>query len=52
MTSRASGTGMLVKKALASKDTKTSSRATFYSLRDLANPLLSLTNEKLLPQYS
>ena len=51
MTSSATGTGILVKKALTSKDTKVSSGATFCSLRDLANPLISLTNEKLLPQY-
>ena len=52
MTSRATGAEILVKRALTSKDTRVSSGATFSSFRDLANPLLSLTNKKLLPQYS
>ena len=52
MASRTAGTGMLMKRALPSRDTKVSSGATLCSLRDLANPLLFLMNEKLLPQYS
>ena len=51
MISGAIGTGIFVKRALTSKDTKVISGATFCSPRDSANPLLSLTNEKLLPQY-
>ena len=50
MTSMGTGTGILVKMALTPKDTKVLSGATFFSLRESANPLLSLTNEKLLPQ--
>ena len=37
MTSRAAGAGMLVKGALMSEDTKDSSGATFWSLRDSSN---------------
>ena len=51
MTSRATGTGILVKRALTSKYTKVSSVATFCFLGDSANSLLSLTNEILLQQY-
>ena len=40
MTSTATGSGMLVKRALASKDTKVSLGATFSSLRDLDTSLL------------
>ena len=51
MTSRATGTGMLVKKALKSKETKLSSELIFFPLRLSPNPLLSFTKEKLLPVY-
>ena len=51
ITSRATDTGLLVKRALTSKSTKVLSGATFCSLRDSSDPLLSLTNEKLLLQY-
>ena len=51
MTSRATGTGIMVKWALTSKDTKLSSGATFCSFRDSASPQLSLTNENFLLQY-
>ena len=50
MTSRDTGAGILVKRELTSNDTKVSSGTTFCSFRDSANPLLSLTNEELLPQ--
>ena len=52
MTSRATGTGLLVKRVLPSKDTEDLSGATFCSLRYSANAWMSLTNEKLLLQYS
>ena len=48
MTSRATDTRILGKRALTSKDMKVSSGTTFWSLRDLANPLLSLTDEQVL----
>ena len=48
ITSSATGTGMLVNRELAAKDTRGSSGATFCSLGDSAKALLSLTNEKLL----
>ena len=40
--------GMLVKRALMSKDTKLSSAAMLCSFMDLANPLLPLTKKNLL----
>ena len=51
ITSRAAGTGMLMIRALTSKDARVSSDATFISIRDSAKASLSLTNEKLLLQY-
>ena len=51
ITSKATGTGILVNRALASKDPNVSSAATLCSLRVFVQPLLSLTNKKLLPQY-
>ena len=42
----ATGTGMLVNSAFASKETMVSSRLMFSPLRLSANPLLSLTKEK------
>ena len=43
MTLRATGTGIMVNRAVTSKDTKVLSRDTFCSCRGLANPLLSLS---------
>ena len=50
MALRATRAGILVKRVLSSKDTKVLSGTTFCSFRDSANPLLFLTNGKLLPQ--
>ena len=50
ITSRATGTGMLVNRVITLKDTRVPSSADSSSPRDFANPLLSLTNEKLFPQ--
>ena len=50
MTSRAVDTGMLMNKAQTSKNAKVYLELPFCSLRDLTNALLSLTDEKLLPQ--
>ena len=50
ITSRATGTGMLVNRALTLKDTRVSCDAVFSTLKASAKPLLSLTNEKLFPQ--
>ena len=52
MTSRATGTGLLVKMTLTSKDIKGSSGVTLCSFRDLTNPLLSMINEVSLSEYS
>ena len=49
MTSRTTGTGMLVNKALRSKETNVSSVLMLFTLRLSASPLLSLTKEKFLP---
>ena len=51
MTSRATGTEILGKRALTLKDTRIVSGLSFCAFRDSANPLLSLTNEKLFTQY-
>ena len=51
MTSRATGTGMLVNKALTSKESNVSSVLMPFPLRMSASPLLSLTKEKFLPVY-
>ena len=51
MTSRATVTGILVKRVLISKDTVVTSRSTFCSLRDLANPLLSLTKKSIVEEF-
>ena len=51
MTSRATGTGMLVNKTLTSKETNVSSVLMFFPLRLSASPLLSFTKEKFLPVY-
>ena len=51
ITSSATGTGMLVNSALTSKETMVSSETILFPLRLLANPLLPLTMEKILPVY-
>ena len=52
MTSRATGTGILVNNALPSKETiKFHQSLYFFPLRLSANPLLSFTKEKFLPVY-
>ena len=51
MTFRATGTGILVNKALTSKETKASSVLILFPLRLSANPFLSFTKEKYLPVY-
>ena len=51
MTSRATGTGMLVKKVFTPKETTVSSELILFPLRLSANPLLSFTKEKFLPVY-
>ena len=52
ITSMDTGTGMLVKRKLTSKNIRVPSGAIFCSLRGSAKPLLLLINEKLFPHYS
>ena len=47
ITSSATSTGMLVNSALTSKEIMVSSEMMLFPLRLLANPLLSLTKEKV-----
>ena len=51
MASTATGTGMLVNKALTSKEAKVSSELILFPLRPSAHPLLSFIKEKFLPVY-
>ena len=51
ITSRATGTGMLVNSPLISKETSVSSGLMLFPFRLSANPLLSLAKEQFLPVY-
>ena len=51
MTSRATGTAMLVNKVFTSKESNVSSLLMPFPLKLSASPLLSLTKEKFLPVY-